>query len=395
MAGLFKRSLPLWFVVLAWAVLPARVAACPFCASQGQSLTGEVGQASMVLFGKIVNKDEKGGEGTSELVVEKVLKDHEWRKGRTRISLPRYIPDTANYKFLVFCDVFKDKVDPYKGLPVALNSDIAKYLQGALALKDAKPAKRLRFFFDYLDNKDPEISNDAFKEFANADYRDYSPMAKDLPPDRIAKWLKDKTTPSFRFGLYGSLLGHCGKKEHAGLLRKLLDDPDHRLSSGVDGVLAGYVMLEPKEGWKYLKDILADGRKDFLLRYASLRTMRFLWTYRTDLVSKKELAGGAALLLKQSDIADLAIEDLRKWACWDMADRVLGLENSKAYEVKIIRRAILRYALSCKGSVAATAYVAKERKKNAEEVQEAEELLKLDDMPVTPPPVAAKEKVAK
>ena len=58
----------------------------------------------------------------------------------------------------------------------------------------------------------------------------------------LAKWLEDPNTPAFRFGTYGSLLGHCGTAKHADVLRKMLDDPQKRVTSGVDGMLAGYIM---------------------------------------------------------------------------------------------------------------------------------------------------------
>ena len=56
---------------------------------------------------------------------------------------------------------------------------------------------------------------DAYKEFANADYKEYRPMAKNLSADKLAKWLQDPDTAQFRFGLYASLLGHCGTEKHA------------------------------------------------------------------------------------------------------------------------------------------------------------------------------------
>jgi len=269
---------------------------------------------------------------------------------------------------------------------------MAKYLRGALEHKDESIGKRLRFFFDYLDNPDLEISNDAYKEFGNADYKDYKDMAKDLPAERVAKWLKDEKTPAFRYGLYASMLGHCGKEEHAKLLRDLLDDPAKRLGSGVDGMLAGYVMLKPKEGWAYTRDILKDGSKEFMVRYAALRAVRFLWDSRPDLIAQADLKEGVGFLLDQSDIADLAIDDLRKRQCWDLSDRVLGVQNKKTYkgerlaDIPIIHRAILRFALGCqdsktKNSAAAKAYVDEQRKKDAQMVADAEELLKLEQMP--------------
>ena len=115
------------------------------------------------------------------------------------VHLPKYVPPdtTGQYKFLVFCYVFKGKIDPYRGMAMKPDSDIVAYLKGVQELKDKKPGERLKFFFNYLDNADPEISMDAFKEFANADYKDYRDMAKDLPADKLAGWLRDRNTPGY------------------------------------------------------------------------------------------------------------------------------------------------------------------------------------------------------
>ncbi len=398
MAGLPRRVLLLPIVFLAGVLLTAPGSACPFCGMQGPTLTGEVGQAKMVLYGALTNPNQQAnnGDGSTNLVVETAIKNELVGKkgdplaaGNKVVRLDRYLPpqEGDKYRYLVYCDVFKGKIDPYRVQPALKDSDMAKYLLGALAHKDENIGKRLRFFFDYLDNADLEISNDAYKEFGNADYKDYRDMAKSLPAERIVKWLENEKTPAFRYGLYASMLGHCGTEKHAAVLRKMLDDPSKRLGSGVDGMLAGYVMLKPKEGWQYTRDILKDEKKEFMVRYAALRTVRFLWDSRPDLVNKKERTAGMAVLLDQSDIADLAVDDLRKRECWDMTDRVLGLRRTKAYEIPIVRRAVLRFALSCKNNEAAAAYVREQRKKDAQMVADAEELLKLEQ---TPPAAAAK-----
>ena len=147
----------------------------------------------------------------------------------------------------------------------------------------------------------------------------------------------------------------------------------------MDGVLAGYVMIEPKEGWEYTKNLMKDPSKEFLMRYAGLRGSRFLHDFRPDLVDKKDLADGVAQLLNQKDIADLAVEDLRKWGCADMTNRVLGLRETEAYtSLPIVRRAVLRFALSFPDVADDAAYVAEQRKSNAQGVSEAEEILKLE-----------------
>jgi hypothetical protein len=378
-----RRFLAVGIAVLAWASQPTPAPSCPFCSMQGQTLIGDVSQASMVLFGTFTNAklDASGdfGQGSTDLVVEAVIKKHEILGDKKLLTLPRYVPTdkNSNVKFLVFCDVFKGKIDPYRGVPVPADSDMVKYIKGALDVKDKSIAARLRYYFDYLDNPDTEISNDAYKEFGNADYKDYRDMAKELPADKIAKWLDDPNTPAFRYGLYASMLGHCGIAKHAPLLRTMLDDPQKRVSTGVDGVLAGYAMLQPKAGWDYINDILKDPSKEFMLRYAALRAVRFFWDSRPDLINKEKLVDGVCQLLDQSDIADLAIEDLRKWGRWEVSDRILSLQNKKSHDIPIIRRSILRFALSCPDRKATT-FVEQCRKRDPEMVKDTEELLKLE-----------------
>jgi hypothetical protein len=386
MAGTsLRRLLASLFVLITVAGWPAfAAAACPFCSMQGQTLVEDVNQASMVLYGTFTNAvPAANGDfgGTTDLEIETVIKKNDILGDKKVITLPRYVPttdDKKKVKFLVFCDIFKGKIDPYKGVPVQADGDMVKYIKGALEVKDKDINSRLRFYFDYLDNKEVEISNDAYKVFGNADYKDYRDMAKKLPADKLVQWLEDPNTPAFRYGLYASMLGHCGSEKHATVLRKMLDDGQKRVSSGVDGVLAGYIMLKPAEGWKYLEETLKDPKKEFLLRYAALRALRFFWDSRPDVIKKKDLVDGVVQLLDQSDIADLAIEDLRKWSRWEVSDKILGLADKKSHDVPIIRRAILRYALSCPNDKSAAAFVDKWRKQDPDTVKDVEELLKLE-----------------
>ena len=82
------------------------------------------------------------------------------------------------------------------------------------------------FYFNYLENTDTEISNDAYKEFGNAGYKEFELAAKLFSREKVISWLKNATTPSFKMGLYASILGHCGKPEDAQILKQLLEDPE-------------------------------------------------------------------------------------------------------------------------------------------------------------------------
>src|SRR5947209_16736625 len=116
----------------------------------------------------------------------------------------------------------------------------------------------------------------------------------------------------------------------------MLDDPQKRVSTGADGILAGYTMLQPKAGWEYIENILKDPSKEFMLRYAALRAVRFFWDSRPDILDKKDLVEGVCQLLEQSDIADLAIEDLRKWGRWEVAERFRALSVKKSHDIRVV-----------------------------------------------------------
>jgi hypothetical protein len=163
-----SRRLPILLVaVLALVLLATRGNACPFCNAEGQTLTKEINLASLVIFGRI--HETRGGvdfsiEGWTDFIVEKVIKRHdildkELKKpadlgGKEVVRLARYLPpdEKKQYKLVVFCDVFKGKIDPYRFMRVNAESDPSKYLAGALEVKDKSQAERLKFFFRYLDD---------------------------------------------------------------------------------------------------------------------------------------------------------------------------------------------------------------------------------------------------
>jgi hypothetical protein len=380
-----RISLRPFLLTLAFVLLVGIEArACPFCTMQGQTLTKEINDANFVILGTISKAlpSPDGLDGTCEVVIDEVIKSHPFLKDKKQITLPRYIPVTK-VKFLLFCTVYKDRPDPYRGIPVK-ETDIVTYLKGALNLDDKNIPKRLEFFFPYLENPEIEVSTDAYKEFAAADAKDVMTMigssdAK-LVRAKLVEWLRSPETASYRYGLYGYLLGQAGKPEDAQVLVELLNDPKRGLVSGVDGVLAGYITLQPKEGWEYLLALLSNNKADFTRRYAGLRTVRFFWEYRQDVVKPKELVSALTILLDQPDIADLAVEDLRKWKQWTLLDRILELATRSSHDVPIVQRAILRYALTCPDTKAA-AFVQEQRKVDADRVKDVEELLRLD-MPV-------------
>ena len=390
--------------LLSFLMLPSRPAqACPFCSTQGQTLSGEVSQADFIVLGRMKNAQRDLSDftkGTTELVIDTVVKPHPYLTGRKSLLIPRYIdPPKDDSQFLVFCSLYNRlaefpataitsaailgnyqfaQLDPYRGEPVPPNSRLAEYLKGAIAVRDADSVKKLRFFFNFLDASDLVISTDALMEFGNSDYKDVRQLAPSLPAERILGWLNDPNTPPSRLGLYGLLLGHCGKPADAVKVRAILDDPNRVYSSGLDGIIAGYIMLDRKAGWEYLLGLLNDPKKEFPVRYAGLKVLRFFWEYRPDLVEPAQVLEAMKVLVDQPDMADLPIEDLRKWGRWELAEFILQYGSKQSHnKIPIVRRAILRYALSVPaGNSLAAEYIEAARKLDPERVQFVEQMLK-------------------
>src|SRR5579864_2080414 len=116
---------------------------CPFCSQDKiPTLAGDYNQAPMVLVGTFTNA--KVADGTTDFVIDQVLKTHDFLKGpkvktvkgKKVITLPKYLPQIKN-QFVIFCDIFKDQIDPYRGVEVQAGSELVDYLKGAANLKDA------------------------------------------------------------------------------------------------------------------------------------------------------------------------------------------------------------------------------------------------------------------
>jgi len=377
-----------WVATVGLLLVAGIVVACPFCNSTGTTLTQDAGDAGMILFGTLKNPrlDPKANmQGATDLEIEIVIKSHPYLGDRKVITLPKYIPFDAKQpgKYLVFCAIFKGELDPYHGVPFKDGSHIAQYLKGSLELKDKDLATRLRFFFDYLDDPDTHIAQDAYTEFGYVDYMAFRPIAEKLPADRVIKWLRDADTPASRLGLYGSILGHCGKATDAAVLRGIIDDKARRTLMGLDGVFAGLTLLSPKEGWAKTVETMIDAKRDYTVRYSAMKSAQFFWDYRPDVVTHDALGEGVTRMIELPDAADFAIETLGKWGYWKSVDKVMALSHQPGYDTNLIQRALVRYALRCPPNIspAVAAYLVQQREKNPERVKDAESMLTAESAP--------------
>jgi hypothetical protein len=190
--------------------------------------------------------------------------------------------------------------------------------------------------------------------------------------------VKDERTPSERLGLYAFLLGACGKPEDAVLLGSLAENTSERTLAALDGILGGYVQLQPKAGWELLYKMVRDPDLPFTGRYALVRTLRFFHGWKPK-ENRDQVLRGLALIVPQADMADLGVEDLRRWQIWDLTELVLAQDAKPSHDIPIVKRTLLRYALCCPKPEAAR-FVEAKRKTEPELVKEVEESLMFEKM---------------
>ena len=355
-AGLFAA------LTIAFA-LSQPAAACPFCAAPSLTLSEQLAMADAVVLVQWVDGKMTKGQvaGNTVYTIESVLKGPEdlLKKG-DKIALARYRVGKKGDQFILMGT--RGTVIEW-GSPLEVTKTSYKYLANAPGPKEPQK-KRLAYYLKYLEFPDQLVSNDAFAEFANADYKDITMLADVMPRDRIRKWVGSDDTPVTRLGFYGLLLGLCGEKEDAALMRNVIIEPSDDFRLGIDGVMSGYLLLTGKAGLdeidrtKLTTKILLDKEGKPVLdkegnttplpfseTYAAMQALRFMQRFAPKVIEQKRLKQSMRILLDRPELADLVIADLARWKDWDVQDKLMKLYGADEYNVPSIKRAIIRYML--------------------------------------------------
>lgn len=370
--------------VLGLAVRPAP--ACTFCGDNVRAkatLRMQYAQSRAVLYGQLKNPrfDPKTDEGFTDLSIAGALKDDPARGDQSVLVLRSYLPVVGDTPadYLVFCTVANGKLVAAGGLPAP--AAVVEYLKGAVKLADNDPVARLAYYFAHLSSANEVVAADAFVEFARASDADIAKAAKHFSPAALQKLIADPKTPSERLGVFAYLLGVSGGPGDAAFLEKLLKQSplSERAQDSFGGLLAGYVLLDASGGWALTTAVLADTKRPYSVRLSSLGTVRFFQAAR-GAGCKAEVLACCAALLPDGDLADQAVEDLRRWGWWDLSAEVFAQFAKPTHAAPIVRRGIVRYALSCPNDDAKR-FVAAVRQTDPKLVAAVEEMLKLYEKP--------------
>lgn len=321
--------------------------ACPFCSAPSLTLSEQLAQSDAAVLVHWVEgtKPEEKTAGSTVYEVRKVVNstDKKLKKGE-RITLTRFRAGKEGDLFLLMGTQGATQIE--WGSPLEVTEISFNYISQA-PQPEAPPQQRLEYFLKFLEFPDSLISNDAYAEFANAPYKDITPLADKMPRDKIRKWVTSSDTPATRLGLYGLMIGLCGNDEDAKLIEKKIAEKTEDFRLGIDGIISGYLLLTGKDGLDMIDETkLKDKDIPFSETYAAMQALRFMWSYAEETIPKERLRQSMRLLLDRPELADLVIADLARWKDWSIQDRLLELYDADEYNVPSVKRAIVRYYLA-------------------------------------------------
>ena len=378
-------------LLLGFVAVSANIAsACTFCAggTSRPTLREQAAQATVVLVGELKNPrfSPDGDRGTTEFHPRKALKSDP-RVKLGVIVIPQYIPVVADTPpdFILFCAITEKGLDPFHGIPS--NNRRLDYVQSRLTLTDPKSSDRLVTAFPFLDSADEVIATDAYLEFAKAPDKEIVAIRDRLKPAVLERLLANNRTPRDRIGVFAMLYGLCANRADAHVLSRPLDEQpiSERVRENLGGYLAGLTLLDPALGWGKTEAILADVSRPFDQRLAALGTIRF-FQMTGPVENQKRIVEIYRGLVRQGDLADLVIEDLRRWGCWDLSPEIVGMFGKPGHDTPLVRRAIVRYARSAPDRTSQE-FLARVRVSHPDLVATVEESMKLyEAKPITSPP---------
>ncbi len=333
---------------------------CPFCDAPSLTLAEQLEQAQHLLLANWTGGEEPTDEsaGTAQFKVIEVGKSEDSAfKVDDNIALPQYLagdktalyilmgPSTKLIDWHVPSEADRSAWDYISKLPMPVEGEKEKI-------------ERLAYFLEYLQHPQMTVSNDAYAEFAAAPYEIIKPLSDRMPRNKLRKWVMDEDTPVTRLGLYGLLLGLCGKDEDATAMKEKILHPDADFRLGIEGVMSGYLIITGEDGLKVLEESKMQSKtytnKDgeekklpFSETYAAMQTLRFMWSYEPDRIPKARLKQSMRTLLNRSELADLVIADLSRWKDWGIQDELLAMYDDEDFDIPSIKRAIVRYFYYC------------------------------------------------
>lgn len=336
------------FVGLAQLAVSRDALACPFCPPAQQTLKEIFEESDVVMLAqwakaKPASEEEQGNTTFSITEVAKGESD-EFKKGGEHV-FGRFRDGKVGDLFLL-SGVKSKQGDMEWDLPVEITETGYQYvIQAPNGESSAKV--RLSYYLKFLEYPDPMIAMDAYMEFAKAPYGDVAQITEKISAKKLREWISsNEVNVVGRRGLYGMMLGLCGRPEDITFLRELVVKETEDLRIGIDGVMGGYLLLAREEA---LADIVRTKFKvteNSSETFAAMQAIRFMWQYGQDRISGDSLKKAMQSLLKHPKYAELVITDLARWKDWALQDHLMKLFDRDGYNDRYTRRAIIGFMIA-------------------------------------------------
>ncbi|MFO1000971.1 MAG: hypothetical protein U0936_11560 [Planctomycetaceae bacterium] len=348
--------------------------------------------------GEVVRRPD--GADECDLVITEVFQSHDdsLKVGETiKASLSTFVtevensnfgysvPTTLGTQYLVFADA-DDESEAAQVVGEATESLTTYMKVTGERLKSLKsPDRRQRIFADYVCDPDLVVRNDAMMELFSAGPTPVYLLAPHIPIEDVRKVFTDPKTPARFLGMYGFLLGIAGISKDAVLLERKILTFDEDFRPGLEGIIAGYVLLKGEEGLKAVENskLIArtatnsEGKEvqlPFSETYAALQAIDYLLEIRPATLTRERTLASYYLLLDRSSFSDLVVTRLMRAKDWSIQNRVIAMLDNQELKIPATRRAIARYLMA--SSTEVTLQSPGGKRVPTEQAREATEVLK-------------------
>jgi hypothetical protein len=350
----------------------ARLAACPFCTVESQTLTEEINSSDAVVLARLVadappidvETDGESGIGESDPDAGKAtFRVVDVLRGEDRVAENQVI------KVVYFGEGERDATFLVSGVgveegalewttPLPLSATAIQYVRKLPGVPESG-VERLAFFQDYLENDDPLLAQDAYDEFARAPYSEVHELQGHMIHDRLVQWIKSPDVNPSRRRLYLTMLGVCGDERDLPMLEEMISsdftrkkpllahmvacglalggpislpvwievvDLDERQKKlGLDAAIACYLTLRGADGLELIDErFLKNPKVEYTHAYMTIMALRFHGE-EGNVVPRERLLESMRLLLDSQDFADQVIPDLARWEDWSVLERLVAM----------------------------------------------------------------------
>ncbi len=345
-------------ILVLLAVAAPAVQACPFCSAQSQTFCEEIAAMDAAVFARLteappVIRPDQAPPGAeipkAKFEIFHVLKGEEAVGSTKKIETIFFGQAKPGATYLIM------GVDPPNmqwSTPLPVSERVQNYIVGANALP-REGLERIQYFYKYLEDEEEMLNRDAYDEFARTPYEVVKQLKPTLDREQLLTWIQNTEIPVSHRRLYLTLLGIAGQPEDAALLEDMIRNEDRKIRTGLDALIACYLIHKGPEGLDLVDELFLKNRdSEYADTYAAIMAIRFHRT-ETDYIPRERLVESLRHMLARPPLADLVIPDLARWEDWSVMPRLVELFKNADENSSWVRVPVINYLRACPDAKAA------------------------------------------